>query len=138
MSCYDINSKKENYVKGKFASLSVISDVKGTKPYRVIFENPFKSFSVESWSKLILVIAEYIVATFSDDGGRRLKDSKAQDGYGIMFFLEGKQKNIKYAYINEIDLSVYKCGGSNLTIEIVKEICKLYAINTDDVLILYK
>lgn len=140
MLCCDNTFKKEKDADtiGKYANLSVISDVKGTKPYSVLYEEPLNLILADTWSKLIEKITENMVATFSDDGGRKLKESKAQDGYGKMYFFEGKQRSVKYAYISTCDLSVYKSGGANLTIEIVKEICNLYAIDLDKVIILYK
>ena len=113
-----------------------VSDLKGWKLYGVLFHDTQMLIRVDHWTGIADKVTKYIIDTFANDGGKRLKDSKIHDGYGRTYFFEDKLQTTKYTYVSEYNLSVYKCGGVNVTLAMVNEICKLYTINPDRVWLL--
>lgn len=108
-----------------------VSNIKGWKPYGVFFNDTQRLIRVNHWTDLLEEVTKYIIDTFANDGGKKLKDSKMHDDYGKTYFFEDRLETSNYTYVSDYNLSVYKCGGAEVTLAIVNEIFKLYAINPD-------
>lgn len=113
-----------------------ISNIKGWKPYGVVFNDTQRLITANHWTDLIAKVTKYVIDIFASDGGKRLKESKLHDYYGKSYFFEDVLISQDYTYVSDYNLSVYKCGGAEVTLAMVNEICKLYTINPDRVWLL--
>ncbi len=136
-----LNMKKSNEdsnvmkdVNMKCISIKVdVTNIKGLKPFGVLFDDTQMLISANHWTDLIAKVTKYVIDTFASDGGKKLKDSKMHDDYGKTYFFEDRLETSNYTFISDYNLSVYKCGGAEVTLAMINEIFKLYAINPDRV-----
>lgn len=142
LNCLYMKKSNEDSNALKYANMKCVSikddvsNIKGWKPYGVFFDDTQRLIRVNHWTDLLEEVTKYIIDTFASDGGKKLKDSKMHEDYGKTYFFENRLETPNYTYVSDYNLSVYKCGGAEVTLAMVNEICKLYTINPDRVWLL--
>ena len=116
-------------------SLSSTKDVRRKKPYGVLFEETGTWVLASHWTDLTEKMTIYIIEHYAQDGGKCLRDSEKDDGWGHYYFWDKSVNG--YTYIPKYQIAVYKASALD-SLEIYKYMCEEYGINKSKVKVYYK
>ena len=116
-------------------SLSDSKNVSRKKPYGVLFEETGIWVKASHWTVLSEKMTIHIIENYARDGGKFLRESDKDDGWGHYYFMDGDKSD--YKYISKYRIGVYK-AGANDSLKIYKYMCDVYGINKNKVKVFYK